>query len=168
MSESHNIYEFRVKKAWPYHVSCGGPVYKIDDGSRKYALLYRKPSRDKDSFESWHLPKGTLSSDETLDQCTLREIKEETGFETQIIKYLGASYAQYFHSGLGYEVERIVHYFLCEYTSGDSINMDHEHDAVEWYTAQEAIERLKIHPKQENRFIERAEKYFKLHEAGEL
>ncbi|MBI4057822.1 NUDIX domain-containing protein [Candidatus Microgenomates bacterium] len=154
------MYEFRATKDWPYHVSSGGVVYKIENGIRKYALLYRKPDPKKDNFESWHLPKGTLSSDETLEECGLREIKEESGLDAVAEKYLGAIERAYVEPEAGWQVDRVVHYFLCKYRSGDSSQMDHEHDALEWCTAKEAIRKLWIHPKKENQIIERAEKHF--------
>lgn len=159
------MYEFRVSGDWPYHVSCGGIVYKVEDGTRKYALLYRKPSRDNENRESWHLTKGTLRSDETIEQCALREIKEESGLDVEVEKYLGALHHVYFEENPGWNVDRVIHYFLCKYLDGDGSSMDHEHDALEWYTASEAMEKLKKHPKQENEIIERAEKYFTIKES---
>lgn len=156
------MYEFRVTKEWPHHVSSGGAVYREEGPIKKYALLRRNPNPTKDDFESWHLPKGTLKSDETLEGGALREIKEETGLEIKTIKYLGALRHVYFEDNPGWDVDRVIHYFLCRFLKGNSSQMDNEHDELEWYTAEEAIKKLKIHPKQENEIIERAEKYFRL------
>lgn len=158
------MYEFRVTKQWPYHVSSGGVVYRSIDGVRLYALLYRKPSAEHGKQNSWHLPKGTLKSDETLEQGALREIKEETGLDIEIEKYLGALRHVYREKRPNWDVnvDRVIHYFLCRYRSGDGSLMDSEHDSLEWCSASDAIEKLKKHPKQENEIIERAEKYFAL------
>lgn len=34
----------------------------------------------------WGLPKGTIEQDETIEECAMREIKEETGIEVNINK----------------------------------------------------------------------------------
>jgi 8-oxo-dGTP pyrophosphatase MutT (NUDIX family) len=159
------MYEFRVTKEWPYHVSSGGAVYKVEDGVHKYAVLHRKPDSNKDKFETWHLPKGTLRSDETLEQGALREIREESGIDVEIEKYLGALHQTYFEEYPGWNVDRVIHYFLCKHVSGDGSLMDHEHDALLWCTVAEAIEKLKKHPKQENEIIERAEKYLAMEQS---
>lgn len=156
------MYEFRVTRDWPYHVSSGGLVYKIEESIGKFALLYRKPNSENENRESWHLPKGTLRSDESLEQGAIREVKEESGLDVEIEKYLGALHKVYFEDNPGWNVDRVTHYFLCKFLSGDGSQMDHEHDSLEWCTAETAIEKLKKHPKQESEIIERAEKYFAL------
>ncbi|MEU4563415.1 NUDIX domain-containing protein [Actinoplanes sp. NPDC023936] len=38
---------------------------------------------------NWALPGGTMDIGETLDQCVVREVKEETGLDIEIIGLLG-------------------------------------------------------------------------------
>lgn len=51
-------------------------IGQADDGSRKVLLIRREHEPYKDC---WALPGGFLEMDETLEQCALRELKEETG-----------------------------------------------------------------------------------------
>jgi ADP-ribose pyrophosphatase YjhB (NUDIX family) len=160
-----NPTQYGRTKDWPFHISSGGAVYKEIEGSRRYAVLYRKPgSHDKNSRqgyennESWNLPKGTLHHNETLEECTLREIKEESGLEAHILVYLGGFQAAWTsHNGM--DIDKVTHYFLCRWTDGDGSKMDSEHDELQWYSAEEAIQKLSQLPKREDEIIRRAENF---------
>ena len=64
--------------------SCGGVV--IFRG--KILLLYKNY---KNKYEGWVLPKGTVEAGEEHTQTALREVKEETGADARIMKYIGKS-----------------------------------------------------------------------------
>ena len=64
--------------------SCGGVV--IFRG--KILLLY-KNYRNK--YEGWVLPKGTVEAGEEYKDTAAREVREETGVDASIIKYVGKS-----------------------------------------------------------------------------
>lgn len=61
--------------------SCGGIV--IHKG--KILLLYKNYG---DRYSGWVLPKGSMEEGETYEQTALREVKEETGANAEIIKYI--------------------------------------------------------------------------------
>ena len=65
-------------------VSCGGVV--IFRG--KILLLYKNY---KNRYEGWVLPKGTVEEGETYEQTALREVKEESGADAEIVEYLDSS-----------------------------------------------------------------------------
>ena len=65
-------------------VSCGGVV--IYRG--KILLLYKN---FKNRYEGWVLPKGTVEAGETHEETALREVKEETGADAEIVRYVGKS-----------------------------------------------------------------------------
>lgn len=52
-------------------------------------LLLRKYNGD------WVLPKGRVEKDEQLQEAALREVKEETGVEAEIERYLGEIHYTY-------------------------------------------------------------------------
>ena len=64
--------------------SCGGVV--IFRG--KILLLYKNY---KNKYEGWVLPKGTVEEGEEHRDTALREVREETGVNASIIKYVGKS-----------------------------------------------------------------------------
>ena len=84
-------------------VSCGGVV--IFRG--KILLLY-KNYRNK--YEGWVLPKGTVEAGEEFKETALREVKEETGVDASIVKYVGKS--QYNFTVPEDMVHKEVHWYL--------------------------------------------------------
>ena len=64
--------------------SCGGVV--IFRG--KILLLYKNL---KNKYEGWVLPKGTVEAGEEHKETALREVREESGVEATIIKYIDKS-----------------------------------------------------------------------------
>ena len=65
--------------------SCGGVV--IYRG--KILVLYK---RYKNKYEGWVLPKGTVEMGQTHEETAIREVKEESGADAVIRRYLGATH----------------------------------------------------------------------------
>jgi 8-oxo-dGTP pyrophosphatase MutT (NUDIX family) len=84
-------------------VSCGGVV--IHKG--KILLLYKNY---RHRYKGWVLPKGTVEKDEDYKKTALREVKEESGVEANIIKYIGKS--QYSFMVANISVVKDVHWYL--------------------------------------------------------
>ncbi len=63
-------------------VSCGGVVIY-----RSKVLLLYENCKNRD--EGWVLPKGTVEEGETHEQTALREVREESGAEADIIEFIG-------------------------------------------------------------------------------
>ena len=83
--------------------SCGGVV--IFRG--KILLLYKNV---RNKYEGLVLPKGTVEAGEEFPQTALREVREDTGVDATIIKYVGKS--QYTFSTVKQEIEKDVHWYL--------------------------------------------------------
>ncbi len=84
-------------------VSCGGVV--IFRG--KILLLYKNY---RNRYEGWVLPKGTVEAGEEYQDTALREVKEESGVQASIIKYVGKS--EYTFNVPDDTVEKEVHWYL--------------------------------------------------------
>jgi 8-oxo-dGTP pyrophosphatase MutT (NUDIX family) len=71
-------------------VQAGGGL--VDNGKQAYLFMFR---RDK-----WDLPKGKLDAGETLEQCAVREVGEETGLSAvQLASPLLITYHTYDENG---------------------------------------------------------------------
>ncbi len=57
----------------------------------------------------WTFPKGHLEKEETSQQAALREVKEETGWECEIICVFGHAHYQFKREG--WLVDKTVHWF---------------------------------------------------------
>ena len=84
-------------------VSCGGVV--IHKG--KVLLLYKNQNG---RYMGWVMPKGTVEQGETFEQTALREVREETGAQAEIISYIGKT--QYTFRGNDDLVNKTVHWYL--------------------------------------------------------
>lgn len=83
--------------------SCGGVV--IFRG--KILVLYKNY---KNKYEGWVLPKGTVEKGEDFKDTALREVKEESGVDATLIKYIGKS--QYSFSASNDMILKDVHWYL--------------------------------------------------------
>lgn len=61
-----------------YERSCGAVVFCETDGKRQYVLV-----REREGF--WSFPKGHMEAGETARETALREIREETGLDVELI-----------------------------------------------------------------------------------
>lgn len=118
-------------------VSCGGVV--IHDG--KVLLLYKNQNG---RYMGWVLPKGTVEPDESYKQTALREVKEETNSDAEIIKYIGKT--QYTFRGNEDIISKTVHWYLMVTNSFDCKPQAEEYfvDAG-FYKQHEASYLLKFH-----------------------
>lgn len=83
--------------------SCGGVV--IFRG--KILLLYKNY---KHKYEGWVLPKGTVEEGEDYKQTAIREVKEESGADAQIIKFIDTT--RYTFNTPQNTVMKDVHWYL--------------------------------------------------------
>lgn len=86
--------------------SAGGVVIK----DKKEVLLIKNPSN------IWTFPKGHIEKGETKEQTALREVKEETNIDAEIIDYLGK--INYFFIWQGAKVYKTVYFYLMKYIAG--------------------------------------------------
>lgn len=142
---------FRHKIGWPYHVSSGTVSFN-KDGS-KIAILYR--GKERFGRESWHLPKGTLNNNESLEDCAVRETLEEAGINVSLEGYLGSIQQEWVSRGSGLPINKATHYFYAK-SLGSKNEMDDEHDEILWMEPEEAKKKLSLEPKKEEEIIDRA------------
>jgi 8-oxo-dGTP pyrophosphatase MutT (NUDIX family) len=92
----------------------------------------------------WQLPKGTIEPGEAIEAAALREVREETGLQTEIVAPLEVIEYWYVGDSRGHRVRfhKKVHFYLMKYLAGDVTDHDHEVREARWLPIDEAIERL--------------------------
>jgi 8-oxo-dGTP pyrophosphatase MutT (NUDIX family) len=90
----------------------------------------------RDSDRTWVFPKGTPDKGETIEQTALREVREESGLDVEIVKPIGV--LDYWFAVPGERVHKFVHFFLMHPRGGDVSRHDHEYDDVRWVPVSEA------------------------------
>jgi 8-oxo-dGTP pyrophosphatase MutT (NUDIX family) len=98
------------------------------------------------------LPKGGRNRDESPEEAAAREVREETGITAVVRDLLGD--VRYTYRRGGRRVAKTVHFYLCEFVSGDTADHDHEVDDARWIPLEEARTRLSYPGERE--MIERA------------
>ncbi|TCI43498.1 MULTISPECIES: NUDIX hydrolase [unclassified Exiguobacterium] len=82
--------------------------------------------RNKDVL-GWRVPSGGLETGETLDECCIREVKEETGYSVDTVKKLLVKEKE----SDGYQIQ--THYYLVGLTDTlASSQIDQDISAVQW------------------------------------
>ncbi|MEU5405096.1 NUDIX domain-containing protein [Nocardia asteroides] len=104
----------------------GGSALVVDDAGR--ILLQRRADSG-----NWSFPGGTMNLGETLEQCVVRETREETGLEVTITGLLGI-YTDPAHV-IAYadgEVRQEFNITFYAAVTGGRLAVSNESTAVEW------------------------------------
>lgn len=75
------LYGDRIAREGKVVVGCSAIVF---DGGREKILLMRRTDNGK-----WSLPGGALEAGESVTEACLREVKEETGLDVEIKRFVG-------------------------------------------------------------------------------
>ena len=63
--------------------AAGGLVIRRQAGQLQIALVHRPVHQD------WSYPKGKLEEGESYEEAAQREVREETGFECRLLRFIG-------------------------------------------------------------------------------
>jgi ADP-ribose pyrophosphatase YjhB (NUDIX family) len=120
-------------------VSAGGLVVQDRPDGRWVLLIAHKNAAGS---IQWTLPKGRLEDGENLEAAAVREVREETGIDAEVIDKLGVIDYWFVWRPDAVRYHKYVHYFLMRYVGGDMAARDDEAEAVAWVPFGEAVVRL--------------------------
>lgn len=131
-------------------ISAGGVAFRWNGAEPEIAIVQVKPKL------RWQLPKGIVDEGESPQEAAVREVREEAGVETGMIRLIET--IEYWYRSVRYgkpvRYHKFVHFYLMEYKSGDVANHDHEVTEARWVSFHEALEMLDF--KSEREVVEKA------------
>ncbi|MEM3411679.1 MAG: NUDIX domain-containing protein [archaeon] len=117
-----------------FEKSYGAIVYYVEDGNYLFLLLKH---RGRTGRIFWKPPKGQKEEGESEEQAALREIKEETGLECELIPGFRES-THFFYKSEKDLVSKEVVYFLAKAKSKE-VKVSFEHEDAKWFNPEEAL-----------------------------
>ena len=101
-------------------IIAGGGIVENEEG--KILFQFRRGK--------WDLPKGKLEEDETIEECALREVEEETGLHNiQLGELIGVTQHHYTENGIDFEKE--THWFAMKAFGNQRLVPQIEEDILE-------------------------------------
>lgn len=131
-------------------VSAGGVAFRWRDVEPEVVIVRVKPKM------RWQLPKGIVDEGETPQVTAVREVREEAGVETELIRLIET--IEYWYRSVKYgkpvRYHKFVHFYLLQYESGEVSDHDQEVEEARWVSIDEAIDLLEF--KNEREVVEKA------------
>jgi 8-oxo-dGTP pyrophosphatase MutT (NUDIX family) len=130
--------------------SAGGVVFRRRGARVEVALISVGAGR------RWQLPKGLVDGGESPEEAAVREAREETGLDAELVAPIEKIEYWYYASERGARVRfhKFVHFFLLRFNAGDVSGHDREVNEARWVEIGEACGMLAF--KGERGVVERA------------
>lgn len=120
------------EKTKTYFEKAGAIIIRQNKGVKEVLLEYR----GREYLKDWTFPKGGVETEETPEETTKREIREETGLEIELVKPLPDICYHNSHDG-----DVRVSMFLAEPTT-QKLQTEVDSDRLEWVPFDQVRQKL--------------------------
>jgi 8-oxo-dGTP pyrophosphatase MutT (NUDIX family) len=104
------------------------------------AIVIVPTRRAADGSKVLALPKGHPDGDESPEAAALREVREETGVDAEVVGPLGE--VRYWYQRGGRRIAKVVSFYLLRYTGGSLEDHDAEVEHARWMPLADAAREL--------------------------
>lgn len=129
MSKKKNNNEVDPEKL-PKEEKAGGVIFTEKDGEKMIGLVH-------DVFGYWTLAKGGVEKGETSEEGAIREIKEKTGLDVEVVKLLGQNEYVASHPEKGKILKQVSYYLVKTPYKEMSLNSNGGLDDAKWFKLSE-------------------------------
>jgi 8-oxo-dGTP diphosphatase len=140
--------------------SAGGVAYRWKDGRLEIVLI------SVGEQGRWQLPKGMIGEAEPVEKAAMREVREETGLETEMVTPIDKVEYWFYSKSKGKAIRyhKVVHFYLLKCLSGSVSDHDDEVNEARWFEINQAIQTLSF--ANEQAIVQKAAKL--VEELGEI
>jgi len=110
----------------------------VKDEKGQILLVRRKREWDKEAHDKWEFPGGKIEFGETPEEATIREVKEESGYDVSVESML-PKLLSWSHKSEEKEVQLILVCFICKLSGGESLLGDHGVSEIRWLEPSEVL-----------------------------
>lgn len=123
-------------------VSSGGVIFRPGTAGMEIALIRKTLKGGK---RIWCLPKGWVEPGESFEDAAVREVREETGLDGEILQKIGETSYQFYSKEDRARIDKTVHFFLMNCRGGNTADHDDEVEAADWFPL-EQVETIMAYP----------------------
>lgn len=124
-------------------ISAGGVLFWKNKNNILVCIVKRKGKN------VWVLPRGRVEENENMEDTVVREVREETGVLSRIVRKIGVvKYSYYSHIDKTY-YDKEVHFYLLKISKQEKFVPNQEIQDRAWLTVEEAINKLSYEKEKE-------------------
>jgi len=121
------------------YIGVGVGAFILNDKNEVLMLL--RSSQCKNEAGKWMIPGGGVDFNEKLEDCIIREVKEEIGVDIDVVKLIAAVNHLLPEEGQHW----VAPTFQCKIKSGEPKIMEpHKHEELKWFSLDEMPENLSV------------------------
>lgn len=113
--------------------------------------------KKKGTWEGWQFVQGKIDEGESEEDAVLRELKEETGLDGEIVKKLDFS-ADYWFKWEGDTIHKFLIFFLVKADSSKKVKIDVEHSEWKWVDYETALKEIKFNKEEFKKAVKQLKK----------
>ncbi len=124
-------------------ISAGGILF-WKNGKEIFVCIVKRKGKNV-----WILPRGRVETNENMENTVVREVKEETGVISKVIRKIGVIKYNYYSPFDRLFYDKEVHFYLLKITKHEKFVPNQEIQDMKWVSIQDALSILSYEKEKE-------------------